>query len=142
MKLNLSSFSKAITHLERSVAVYHASHSDPELQIYLMAGSIQVFEYTYELSWKMLKRYLEMTESSGNEVDLMSFADLIRAGCEKGLLLSELVIWKKYREKRSITSHTYDYDKALAVFEQIPQFLQDAKYLLEKLQMRIAADDS
>jgi phosphoserine phosphatase len=44
--------------------------------------------------------------------------------------------WKEYREERGATSHAYDEDKAQEVFESIPAFLEEAKYLLAKLQER------
>ena len=60
----------------------------------------QRFEFTYEISHKMLKRQLEMTSAiSSNPAgmaevipagfDEMSFQDLIRSGNENGLLLGQ-----------------------------------------------------
>jgi nucleotidyltransferase substrate binding protein (TIGR01987 family) len=143
MKLDVSQLEKAITQLEQSLFLYNSDYVQqiPDLKVHLVAAAIQAFEFTYELSWKMLKRYLEMTEPNPDGIDEMSYADLIRTGCEKGLLKSDLIIWKKYREKRSITSHTYNYDKAFEVFKEIPAFLEDAKYLLKVLQVRIAKYD-
>ncbi len=43
------------------------------------------FEYTYELSHKMLKRYFEMTEPNAEMIDQMLFPDLIRTASERGL---------------------------------------------------------
>ncbi|MFQ5717342.1 MAG: nucleotidyltransferase substrate binding protein, partial [Nitrospinales bacterium] len=68
--------------------------------------------------------------------DNMSFADLIRTGCENNILLSDLSAWQNYRKARGITSHVYDVKKAEEVLKVIPGFLQEAKYLLEKLQER------
>ena len=44
---------------------------------------IQCFEFTYELSHKMLKRYLEETTANPEEFDLGAFQNLIRMGNEK-----------------------------------------------------------
>jgi hypothetical protein len=65
-----------------------------------------------------------------------SFPELIRTGSERGLLLSGWDVWKGYRTARGITSHTYDEARADQVFAVIPQFLQDARYLLAQLQER------
>jgi uncharacterized protein YbaR (Trm112 family) len=54
----------------------------------------------------------------------------------KGLLQSELSVWKRFRQDRSITSHTYDDTKAQEVFEHIPLFLKEAECLLANLQKR------
>ena len=37
----------------------------------------------------------------------MTFADLIRTGNEQGVLASDWVVWKNFREMRSSTSHAY-----------------------------------
>jgi nucleotidyltransferase substrate binding protein (TIGR01987 family) len=125
--------------LEQSLRYYHSDivQADPGLVLQLRAAAIQAFELTYELSWKMLKRYLKLSEANPAEIETMSFPDLIRTGCDKGLLLSDLKEWSRYRQERGITSHTYDHAKAQEIFECIPDFLKDAKYLLEQLQARI-----
>lgn len=138
IKLDTSSLTDAINQLEISLKYYDSDvvQSDPGLILQLRAAAIQAFEFTYELSWKMLKRYLEMTAPNPAEIDEMSFPTLIRTGCEQGLLLSDVAAWKIFREERGITSHTYNQKKAKDVFEKIPLFLKDAKYLLAKLQER------
>lgn len=140
-KLDTSSLMRAIAQLEQSLAYYHSDivQSDPGLVLQLRAAAIQAFEFTYELSWKMLKRYLEMTAPDPQEIESMAFADLIRSGCERGLLMSDLTQWKQFRYERSITSHTYDEQKSIAVFEGIPSFLQEAQYLLLQLNKRVAS---
>lgn len=134
--LDLSAFEKAIKQLEKSLGFYDVAFAkkDEEMVEQLRSASIQAFEYTYEMSWKMLSRYLGETEPGMMVFEKLSFGALIRAGFDRGLLKSEFAIWKRYRDARCATSHTYDEDKAAAVFLVIPQFLQEAKYLLAKLQ--------
>jgi hypothetical protein len=43
--------------------------ADPGLREQMRNSVIQCFEFTYELSWKMLKRYLEETEANPSEID-------------------------------------------------------------------------
>jgi nucleotidyltransferase substrate binding protein (TIGR01987 family) len=74
MKLDLSSFEKSIISLKKAI-LDHDNLPDDE---YIKDACIQRFEYTYELSWKMLKRYLEMIESTPEEIDALSFASLIK----------------------------------------------------------------
>lgn len=127
-----------MTQLQESLDYYHSDlvQNDPGLVRQLRAAAIQAFEFTYELSWKMIKKYLQMTEPNPNEIENMSFPDLIRTACERGLLQSELSVWKGFRQDRSITSHTYDDSKAQEIFEKIPFFLKEAEYLLSTLQKR------
>lgn len=138
-KLNLSAMIKALEQLEQSLAYYYSEmvQKDPGLVRQLRAAAIQAFEFSYELSWKMIKRYLQMTEPNPNEIETLSFPDLIRTACERGLLQSDVVIWKEFRHDRSLTSHTYDDSKAQEVFENIPTFLKEAKFLLANLQDRV-----
>lgn len=128
-KLDLSSFEKAMLSLDEALI---ESGKQPENK-FIRDASIQRFEYTYELGHKMLKRYLEMTEPSAEEVDQMSFSTLIRTGSERGLLLHGWDKWIQYRSARNLTSHTYDENKALEVCKVIPHFLEDIKFLLGKL---------
>jgi hypothetical protein len=55
---------------------------------------IHCFEFTYDLRWKMLKRYLEATEASPAELDVATFQSLIRLGNERALLKSDWNAWK------------------------------------------------
>lgn len=135
-KLNLNSLRKALLQLNDAIELYHSStvQNDHRLLIHMRAAVIQAFEFTYELSWKMLKRYLEMSEPNPLEVEQMSFPNLIRTGNERGLLKSDVSVWLEYRKERGATSHTYDEAKAQAVLESIPSFLSDAQFLYEQLQ--------
>ena len=95
-------------------------------------GLIQRFEFTYEISHKMIKRYLESASPTPQEYDAMPFADLIRSANEQSLLRSDWPTWRQYREMRSKTSHTYDEAIALEVVAAIPEFLQEAVELRDK----------
>jgi len=94
-----------------------------------------------EISHKMLKRFLEMTSATPQSIDEMPFPDLIRTGSEQGLLLSSWDVWQDYRKARGTTSHTYDEAKAAEVLAVIPAFLDEARYLLGRLEQRIRETD-
>ena len=135
MSLDITSFRNAISQLEKAIGYSCSSiaDNDPGLQEQLRNSVIQCFEFTYELSHKMLKRYLEQTSASAEEVDVATFQSLIRTGNEKGLLRSDWRKWRDYREARNDSSHTYDKDKAEAVAAIAPDFLKEAKFLAEKI---------
>ena len=128
-RLNISSFTKAVLRLEEGLARYEQNTEDDQIR----DGLIQRFEFTYELSHKMLKRYLEMNSPTPDIYDTIAFQDLIRTGNEQGLLLGDWSAWRQYRAMRSKTSHTYDEEVALEVAEIIPQFLREARFLRDKL---------
>jgi nucleotidyltransferase substrate binding protein (TIGR01987 family) len=142
MSLDFSPLSNAIAQLEKSLVYAHspAALADAGLREQLRNSVIQCFEFTYELSWKMLKRYLEATEPSPADLDLGTFQSLIRLGNERGLLLSDWSVWRTYRQARTDSSHTYDGAKAEAVFALAPAFLEEAKTLLSTLIARGTTD--
>ena len=111
MTLDISSLTSAIKRLDEGMARYLLDTSDTQIR----DGLIQRFEFTYELSHKMLKRYLESASPSPGEFDAGDFPYLIRSANEQGLLLGDWPKWKQYRDMRAKTSHTYDEDVALAV---------------------------
>ena len=125
----LTSFEKAINSLKEAIAEYNKDKSNS----FVRDSVIQRFEYTYELSIKMLKRYLEIISSSKSEVDMMSFNDIIRKANIKGMLSGNLEDWRNYRDMRNITSHTYDEEKASQVISVVDGFLYDAEFLLNIL---------
>jgi nucleotidyltransferase substrate binding protein (TIGR01987 family) len=134
-QLDLSSIQKAVASLDEAVTEYQKNKNNK----FVRDATIQRFEYTYELSHKMLKRYLELTEPSAEEIDQMSFPNLIRTGSERGLILTGWDRWKIFRDARNLTSHTYNEKKASEVCDIIPHFLQDAQYLLSQLKGRMTA---
>lgn len=138
MSLDYSSLANAIGQLEKSIrfATSDMAQQNDDLFEQLRNSVIQCFEFTYELSWKMLKRYLEETAANPDEIDTGAFQNLIRMGNEQGLLRSDWLRWKTYRQARTNSSHTYDADKAEKVYEIAPDFLEEAQYLYRQLTTR------
>lgn len=129
-KLDIMPLIRAVQRLDEGLARYQADISD----IQIRDGLIQRFEFTYELSHKMLKRYLMLNSASPALIEQMNFQDIIRTGNEKNLLLGNWLDWKKYRDMRSRTSHTYDEETALDVVSGIPKFLAEVQFLQSKLE--------
>ena len=134
MALNLSPLKKAITSLSRGLNRALQNRDDLEVR----DGCIQRFEYTYELAQKTIRRYLAITEAAS--IQELSFPSLIRLAYERGLLHEEWSIWKAFRDARNTTSHTYDENKAHEVFEHIPTFLVEAKFLYNEIEKRQALE--
>jgi nucleotidyltransferase substrate binding protein (TIGR01987 family) len=135
MALDLTPLGNAVERLREGLARYQSDISDTQIR----DGLIQRFEFTYELSHKMLKRYLEAASANPTEFDNAEFQYLIRSGNEQGLLLGTWPQWRHYRDMRGKTSHTYDEEIALTVVATIPEFLNEAQYLLDQLRKRQAA---
>jgi nucleotidyltransferase substrate binding protein (TIGR01987 family) len=132
--LDLQPLERAIQRLDEGWERYQLDITDTQIR----DGLIQRFEFTYEIGHKMLKRYLEYASPTPAMYDEMSFADLIRSGNEQALLLGAWPDWKRYRDMRSKTSHTYDEDVALEVVGGIASFLAEARYLRDQIRVRLA----
>lgn len=138
MSLDITTLTNAMAQLELALNYYHsdAAETDRNNKLLYRTAAIQAFEFTYELAVKMLKRYLENTEISSAGVDKLTFNELIRLGYDRGLINAELVVWKSFRDGRNITSHGYDHEKAQVIFEKIPAFLEEAKFLYNQISER------
>jgi nucleotidyltransferase substrate binding protein (TIGR01987 family) len=134
IKIDIGPLQRAVERLEEGLTLYQTKSDN--LQI-IRDGLIQRFEFTYEISHKMLKRFLKTTSASPSEFDDMSFQDLIRSANERSLLLHDWLTWKTYRDMRARTSHTYDEAIAIEVVVGIPAFLEEARYLAMTLKNRL-----
>ena len=107
---------------------------DTVLQNAVKAGAIKHFEFTYEMSWKFIKRWLEINVSP-NTADGVTRRELFRYGFEHQLI-QNVDRWMDYHLARNDTSHTYRKETADAVYAVIPAFLTDARMLLAALEAR------
>jgi nucleotidyltransferase substrate binding protein (TIGR01987 family) len=132
MPLDLTPLENAVARLREGLARSAAEPADTQLR----DGLIQRFEFTYELSHKMLKRQLEQSAPNPQAYDTADFQYLIRSANEQGLLRSDWPVWRRFRELRGKTSHTYDEAVAKDVAAEIPSFMEEAAHLLSELQAR------
>ena len=133
MELITEPLEKALTTLKESWVEYQKDMSNT----FIRDSVIQRFEYTFELSHKILRRFLSEAEPSRAEISEMLFNDLIRVGCKRGLLLNDLEIWDKYRRARNLTSHNYDEFNADNIVVIIPVFIEDVDYELAKIREKL-----
>ncbi len=136
MILDVSSLRNALTALEKSLHFLASDMSkDPDLHEQFRAAAIQAFEFTHELAFKMLKRQLEQMSADPASIDTMGYMDIIRTGAEAGLI-QDIARYRDYREKRNITSHTYDQAKAEQIVSILKDFREDIRHLLAELERR------
>ena len=134
MELNLTPLELALASL-KEVAELDRAKQDLKMSAVVRDSAIQRFEYTYELAWKTLQRYLQQDMGVDN-VDHLSRKDLFRLAAEKALL-NDPEQWFEYHQKRNRTSHTYDLNTAESVYRSAVSFVHDAQQLLDVLQKRI-----
>ena len=135
MVLNLQSMSKSIGALRTSIETSEKNWNSisKDMQDILRAGVIQNFEVAYEQSWKMLQRWIKNNLSPEEAEHPRTRKELFRIAARKGLI-QDPTAWFEYAEARNMTSHTYDENNALSVFETAKKFVLDAEFLLLKLE--------
>jgi nucleotidyltransferase substrate binding protein (TIGR01987 family) len=111
--------------------VARAAHPGDE---FIRDSVVQRFELTFELAHVLLKRYLEATSASAEEIDAMSFPMLIRTGSERGLLRSAWDRWFDFRKARNSTSHAYDESRLpfKAEFQRLDGMSKEFRRRVEK----------
>jgi nucleotidyltransferase substrate binding protein (TIGR01987 family) len=132
-KIDLKPLASAIDQLQEAIEVWIAQPNESILKRHLRSAVIQSFEFTYELSTKMLRRTLINNATSASLITDLTFNDLLRKGADAGFLDS-VNTWRIWRDMRNATSHTYDENKAAEVASQCAGFLTSAKSLLAALQ--------
>ncbi|MGF7184799.1 nucleotidyltransferase substrate binding protein (TIGR01987 family) [Desulfitispora alkaliphila] len=75
---------------------------------------IQRFEFTYELSWKLIKAYLAYSGIADVKTPRGAFKEAFAVG-----LLRDGDVWIDMIEDRNRTSHTYDEAEARRIYEKV-----------------------
>ena len=126
---NITALENAENRLQEMLARYNKEHEDEAVR----DSVIQRFEFTYSIALKTLRKYFIERAFVLEEVNQMSFNEMIRTASQLNLLVSNLEKWTVYREMRNMTSHTYDEEIALQVVNIIPDFSKEIAYLITRL---------
>lgn len=118
--------------LERWQDLEHVARLDRPTRLGLRAGVIEHFEFTYELSWKLMHRWVR--DRFGSSADaLYTRRDVFRYAGEAGLI-GDVERWMAHHKARNLTSHTYSEETAALILAAIPDFLGDCRDLIEALE--------
>lgn len=138
MPLVLDGLRDAVLGLEQVLRRAEAAEQYEELDDVLMravkSGVIKHFEFTYELCWRFIRRWLEANVGR-DAADGVTRQELFRIGAEYRLI-DGVDDWMVYHRARNLTSHTYRQATAEEVYAVIPAFLENAKALLSALESR------
>jgi nucleotidyltransferase substrate binding protein (TIGR01987 family) len=104
-------YSKAFLELSTDVALRESR----ELSRLEEKGLIQSFEMVHELSWHVLKDYLE--EVAGT-TGLLGSKDSTREAFKRGLI-ADGEVWMEMIKSRNLTSHVYDEATARKIADDI-----------------------
>ncbi len=99
-------------------------------------AAIQRFEYTYELAWKILKRYLEEITN----VKEFSVRNIFREAGKQGII-ANVENWLDYHKARNLTSHIYNEKTADETYDYAQKFMLDVGELITALERAIARNN-
>lgn len=117
-EVTIQQFEKAVRRLKEVLDV-------PETDI-VRDSAIQRFEFTLDISWKMLKAFLE--EEKG--VICASPKECFREAYRQGIIDYD-EDWIKFVDMRNETVHTYNEDTADKIYNQLPNTLTHFEKLLK-----------
>ena len=136
MALDLESLRKAIDALGDLLAV---GEDRRRMDVFteverngLRAGVIQYFEFTYELSWNSIKRWLQENRDPSVTVGATR-RHIFRIAAREGLI-HDPEAWMEYTYARNLISHTYKKEIADRVYGEVPAFLRASGRLLAALE--------
>lgn len=135
--IDLAPLRKALAMLREALVFWNAQPDGAPLKPHLRSAVIQSFEFTYELSVRLLRRVLIERAESADLIASLSFNDLLRSAAGAGLM-SDATRWREWREMRNATSHAYDETTAQAVAARAAAFVEDAATLLAVLEVSLA----
>lgn len=107
---------------------YSRSSIDDDLT---RSGVIKAFEYTYELSWKTLRKVLIVC--GHNEARSMTAKSIFREAAVRGLI-DDAELWFKFIDKRNLTVHTYKEEVAIEVYDYMDEFRDEIVKLIPRIE--------
>ena len=130
MTLDLSGLKKAINSLNE--AVEYSLNLPQGIDANIVRDSvIQRFEYTYELSWKLLQRWVKLNVSP-EDSEPRTKKDLFRVAAKKQMI-NDSKQWFEFAEARNQVAHTYNQKNAEYVYNVALKFLPEVKFLYDEL---------
>jgi len=106
-KQRFQNFSNSMKNLEIALNI-------PNPDLTQTAGIIQFFEISFELSWKVMKDYLE----EQGFIDVKTPRSAIKKAFQTEII-SDGEVWMRALSDRNLSSHTYDEETANDIVEQI-----------------------
>lgn len=112
--------------VDRKEEFYREGFSDIYLDLV-----VKRFEFTYEMAWKAIKRYL----------DFVGIESVSPRSCFKEAfsqkIIGEDAIWLEMIEQRNLTSHVYDESEVTEILGKIVNYKNAFAGMLETLEQRL-----
>ncbi len=126
---DITALERANKKLGESLERYNKEKLDEALR----DSVIKRFEFTYSMALSSLRKYFVSKAFIVDDINEMTFNDMVRTANQLNLLESNLEKWTDYRQARNMTAHAYDEKIALRVVEIIPDFHREIEFLIRRL---------
>jgi len=133
--MNINILNKSLITLKNGYEVLTTTHYENSAVNEMLADScVKRFEYTIESSIKIMKRFLKKVYAVDEKDLTVNNAFRLMEGYG---FITSWETWKLYYENRNNTAHEYDIDKSRELLKFIPDFIEDATFLLENLKKKL-----
>lgn len=120
---SLTNYRNALARLREALAIEDRSPI-------VMDGTLQRFEFTFELAWKTMKRFLEAEGAQPGTP-----RDVLRRASEAGWIDDEAV-WLQMLKDRNTASHVYSQQQAAEIVARLPAAADQLSALVQVLERR------
>lgn len=132
--MNDETLEDSLESLRNALDRFGEALAHPEPDEIVMDGTIQRFEFTFELFWKTLRRFLQE-----EGIDTASPKNTLRHAYRRGLLDRE-TLWLDMLKDRNRSSHVYNAEMAREIFARLPAHYRELRDRFEHLRRRAAED--
>ena len=126
MAITVEEYRKALDSFAEILKL-HEQITDPALKKAVRDGCIQRYEFCVELAWKVAGKIMGSTSTAANTI----VREMARDG-----LINDPEVWFNFIKFRNLSSHTYNDERAAAVFAVAETFLAVGSDLLRQLMAR------
>lgn len=92
---------------------------------------VKRFEFTYEMSWKTIKRYMDFIG-----IDCPNPRSCFKEALVQGLITDETV-WLEMIERRNLSSHMYDEDEIKEILQRLNDYVKAFRNLKESMDTKL-----
>ena len=110
------SYTKRLNAFEKSLETLSGAKSEDKNNLFVLSGTIMIFNLTFDLAWKLIKEILK--EDYGIS-DFPSGSPKETLKKAKSVNLINDDIWLEMLDDRNELTHDYDYDSALEKYNKI-----------------------
>ncbi|WP_150540096.1 nucleotidyltransferase substrate binding protein [Actinobacillus vicugnae] len=134
--------SLSIEHLQHTAdtleqAILRLTETDPQdtvLYDLFRNAAIKSFEFSLEITGKLLRKVLKLYSGSSREIDRLVFNELFRYANKHGLLDEEATErWLNYQANRNVTAHDYGVAFAEETLAMLLHYLVDLRALAHSM---------